>query len=268
MAPPLIRARRAEFSNRRGPLLLVLAFATIVSATAEEVVYQSDKAIACLVRVSQPDKVHTRTIVFPAKGLLEVPQFFDPNDLFVKGVGNTLIVHLRNPDFEGSLQVYDDTNRLYVINIIPEQQRKVDEHLLITLPRPAASGSSVTSQDDEVVSRAFRYYEHMLGAHHYADIQSIDATVMIDGEVKVGRRIYQDNVLSLFLIRLHQGPELRGYECIMTYAGDQPRRIDLQRLYFPGALSVYAPVQAFMDPAQPSIEVEAGSTIRLFFVGR
>ncbi|MFW5828925.1 MAG: hypothetical protein ACOCXA_01575 [Planctomycetota bacterium] len=247
---------------------VVVLILSICSLRAEEVVYQMDKSIPCRVRVSTPEKVYTRTVVFPATSLLEVPQFFDENDLFVQGVGNTLIVHLRNPDFEGTLQVYDNDNRLYVLNILPEEQKKVDEHLIIRLPEPIADAMSVTSGDDDLVARVFRYYEHMLGAHEYADIEGVTANVVEDGEVKVGRRIYQDDDLALFLIKLYQGPGLRGYECLLRYAGTEPRRIDMQRLYFPGALSIYAPVQAFMDPANPTLDIEAGSSIRLFFVGR
>ena len=251
----------------RAVAILILVAAGVAAAWAEDVVLPADGVVTVPIRVSTPNQVYPRTIVFPTDSIGDIPQLFSEQDLFVQQIRNTLVLHLKTADFGGTLQVFDASGRLYLLNVVPAQgDQPVPEKLRITLPQPppvAAAGMR-----HNIVEEAMAMFDHMLGFRRRPDVSSVDATVIRDGEVSVGRRIYEDDDVQILVTRIHQGPALRGYECVFTYRGEEPRYIPYQRIYFPGAIAVYAGQGAFMDPANPGRDVRPGQSIRVYYVAQ
>ena len=65
---------------------------------------------------------------------------------------------------------------------------------------------------------------------------------------------------------MFQGPSVRGYECVARYAGERTVRLDMQRLWFPGALAVYASGQILTGGDDPAVELQPRQAISLWYV--
>lgn len=253
---------------------LMLACVCAVPVVAEDVVFPPDGVIDVKVAVSEPNKVVPRTVVFPSTGIGDIPELFSREHLFVQQIRNTLIVHLKTAEFKGTLQVYDASGRLYLLNIIPATKtERIAEKLRIVLPKKPTAASSGAPVRHNIVEQSFAMYRHMIAydMNGHIDnplVQSAPAVVMRNGKLSHGRRIHEDDDVQILLTSVHEGYTLKGYSTVFVYRGTEPRRIDFQRLYFPGAISVYAGQEAFMDPHRPGMQVQPGQSIKVYYIGR
>jgi hypothetical protein len=261
--PPVPLRRRHAVLRWCLALAAVLAAPTLAGETQDWCIGQ---AIPCPLPLSTPTHDATRTVVFPGGALADVPVFWDPEtQLCVKAIRNTLVLQLRDPQFSGTLQVYDDKGGLYLLAVRAAAPGEEPDAVLLVRPKAArdeAAAAAVPADSDAQVTQMMAA---MVGGCDGAVTGSV-VTRVEDGKVVVGRRIFADATLTLELVRVFQGPILRGYECLLSYHGKHSVRLDQSRLWFPGALAVYASAQAVIDPQTVAVEIAPGAAITLDYV--
>lgn len=247
----------------------LVAFLVLASRalTAEESHWTPQRAIDVALVPSSLSNLRTRTVVLPGSAISQVPVFWTANDLHVEIIDNTLILQLRNPDFTGTLSVYDDAGSVFLLNVRPaEENERVDE-MLIVIDEQARiderEGLGRSTDTDTAVTEMMR---HMLGGPTAEHITGMVVTRVENDEVRIGRRVFEDSDLGIWMVRLYQSPAVRGCELLFHFRGPQPVRFEMERLYFPGALAVYASDQVLYDPANPHLEIDPKQTIRVFYV--
>jgi hypothetical protein len=246
------------------PILLVLACAA--GAPAETVDWSLGRSIDCALAPALPTRALTRTVVFPGGPITEVPSFWSEEQLFVKIIRNTLVFQLRDPLFTGTIQVFDDKGNLFLLGVRAARAGETVDDVLLIRPVEAAGGAAAPMPGDSD-GAVTELMAHMVGGGPNPAISgSLVTHVDEHGKVVPGRRIFADDTLTLELIKVFQGPGLRGYECVVRYAGERTVRLDQQRLWFPGALAVYASNQVFINPQTVSIEIQPNQAIRIFYV--
>ncbi|HEX3133332.1 MAG TPA: hypothetical protein VHX44_07070 [Planctomycetota bacterium] len=233
---------------------------------AETVDWSLGKAIDCPLPQALPTKALLRTVIFPGGAITEVPSFWSDEQLYVKIIRNTLILQLRDPLFVGTLQVFDDKGNLFLVNVrAAKANEPVDEMLLLRpLGGPGETAAGVMPSDSD--GQLTDMMAHMLAGGGNSAIAGSLVTRVEDGKLLIGRRIFGDDAFSLELIKVFQGPSMRGYECLMRYNGTDTMRLDQQRLWFPGALAVYASSQVFINPQTVTIEVQPKQAIKVYYV--
>lgn len=246
-------------------LALALALACVAVAPATTVDWTLGEAVDCALPAALPSQAMTRTIVLPGGAVTEVPSFWNDDQLFVKAIRNTLIVQLRDPLFVATMQAYDDQGNLYLINLRAAKPGEAVDEILVLRQKPDAtlSGGALASDSDGAISDMMAA---MVGGVGHPSIAGSLVTRVEDGAMVPGRRIFADDTLSLELVKVFQGPSVRGYECVARYVGDQTVRLDMQRLWFPGALAVYASSQILLSPDDAGVEIQPNQAIKLYYV--
>jgi hypothetical protein len=232
---------------------------------AETVDWSLGKAVDCPLPQALPSKALTRTLVFPGGAVTDVPAFWSEEQLYVKIIRNTLVMQLRDPAFVATLQVFDDKGNLFLVNVrAAKPTESVDEVLMLKpISQTTATGSANGASDSD--GQITEMMAHMVGGGNPSIVGSL-VTRVEDGKVAIGRRIFADDSFSLELMKVFQGPSLRGYECLMRYQGKDTVRLDQQRLWFPGALAVYASSQVFINPQTVSVEIQPNQAIKVYYV--
>jgi hypothetical protein len=249
------------------------AAALALPAAAETQDWSLGRAIDCPLPLSTPSHAATRTIVFPGGAIADVPVFWDAeSQLCAKAIRNTLVLQLRDAAFSATLQVFDDKGNLFLIDVHAAHAGDSPDEVLLLRPSTAAAtagaggcagseGGAGADSDAEVT----RMMAAMVGGGDPGVVSSLVRRVE-DGRLKVGRRIFADDTMSLELVRVFQGPRLRGYQCLLAYHGSHSVRLEQQRLYFPGALAVYASAQVLYEPGSVSVAVQPDQSITLDYV--
>ena len=253
-------------------LSLLLLILLAAYAGAETVDWVLGKPIDCPVNISLPTKPVPRTVILPGGVVTEIPQNWFEDQCEVRFIRNTVSIKLKDPVFMGTIQVFDDKGNLYLLNVrAPRPDEVVAESLTL---RPGSDGS-VIGQDglprSSPIDSDGAITEMMVAMFNGVATGTIASSIqyrMADDQKSfvVGERILEDDSLSWYLVRVWQGPRLRGFETVFTYKGKGSFRIPYQRWYFPGALAVLAADQVIMDPTLPQVNAEQGQPIRLFFV--
>lgn len=242
--------------------VVVALAATLAVARAEMVDWSLGRAIDCPLPLALPSRAATRTIVFPGGPISEVPSFWSEEQLYAKVIRNTLVLQLRDPLFAGTIQVFDDKGNLFLVNVHAAAATETVDEILMLRPQ-AAPGEAAAPLPPDSDGQITEMMAQMVGGVANPGIQGSLVTRVEDGQVVVGRRIFADDALSLELIKVFQGSGVRGYECLMRYNGKDPVRLDQQRLWFPGALAVYASAQVFINPQTVSIEIQPNQAIKV-----
>jgi len=225
------------------------------------------QSIDCALPLSTPSAVATRTVVFPNGAITDVPAFWDADtQLYIKVIRNTLVMQLRDPRFSATVQVFDDKGDLFLLNVHGAADGMPTDAVLQVRAQSApvpGDGAEPADADGAVTAMMAA----MVGGSS-ATISSAAVTRVEDGTVKRGRHLFSDPTLTLDLDMVYQGPRLRGYRCQLTYHGTHPVRFNAQRLWFPGALAVYASAQVLIDPGNPAFSMQPRQTILLYYVAQ
>jgi hypothetical protein len=248
------------------PCMAFMASSAISLMYAETKEWSLTQTIHIPVHVSTVDNLRPRTVVLPTK-VREVPQFWTDDQMVVELMGNALVIQLRRSDFSTTMQVFDETGRVYLLRVESVKSGHVVDDMLVVNDSslsPNTQTSMLTDSDGAVTEMMAA----MIGGAHPHIRASVTSRVD-NGEVKQGRVIFQDDTLDITLVRVWSGHvtgRLRGYECIMTWKGSQAVRVNEERLWFPGALAVWASDQVMSDQNNPSVTVQPRSSIRLCYV--
>ena len=251
-------------------LVLLILLATFVRA--ETVDWVLGKPIDCPVAVSLPTKPVPRTVILPGGNVTEILQSWFEDQVEVRYVRNTVSIKLKDPVFSGTIQIYDDKGNLYLLNVrAPRPDESVAESLTL---RPGSDGSSIgedglpksspIDSDGAITEMMVTMFNGVASGTIASSIQyrmSTDQKSFV-----VGERIMEDDSISWYLLRVWQGPRLRGFETVLTYKGKGSFRVPYQRWWFPGALAIMAADQIILDPSSPQVSAAQGQPIRLFFV--
>jgi hypothetical protein len=254
--------------HAQGLLLgVLLACSALTAVGGQTCDWSLGATIDCPLALSTPAHVATRTIVFPSGAITDVPAFWDAeSQLYVKIIRNCVVLQLRDPRFSATLQVFDDKGDLFLVTVhAAADPSLVDDALLV---RPAGGGAGAEAQGrsaEDSDGQVTELMAAMVGPRN-ASVACTLVTRVENGTVVPGRHLYADHTLSLDLMHLYQGAHLHGYQCVLTYHGTRTVRLDQSRLWFPGALAVYASAQVFIDPRTVGIEIQPQQTILLYFV--
>ena len=206
-------------------------------------------------------------MVFPNGAITDVPAFWDADtQLYIKIIRNTLVLQLRDPRFSASVQVFDDKGDLFLLSVHAAGDG-VPADAVLQVRAPVATGAGDAAAPADADGAITAMMAAMLGGAGMA-LNSAAVTRVEDGTVKRGRHLFSDPTLSLDLDTVYQGARLRGYRCALTYHGAHPVRFNAQRLWFPGALAVYASGQVLADPNDPAFQMQPRQTILLYYVAQ
>jgi hypothetical protein len=237
--------------------------------SAQTIDWSLGSTIDCPLPLSSPNTVATRTIVFPNGAITEVPAFWDAEtQLYIKVIRNTVVLQLRDPHFSGTVQIFDDKGDLFLVNVHLASDPSTLDDVLMLRPRPVAGTAGADSMDAEPQDSDGQITElmaAMLGPRP-TSVSCSMVTRVEKGRVVPGRHIYSDATISLDLLHLYRAAHLRGYQCLLHYHGTRTVRLDQSRLWFPGALAVYASAQVFVDPRILAIDIQPEQSILLYFV--
>jgi hypothetical protein len=197
--------------NAFSVLALVCCCAVLPAATAD---WSLGKAIDCPLPVAMPSKAATRTVVFPF-AVVDVPTFWSQDEqLYTKSLRNTLVMQLRDPSWQGTLQVFDDKGNLYLLNVRSAKAGEtVDESLII---RPVGTDSAgpgagaPPADSDGAVTDMMAY---MVAGGKNANYSASLVTRVVDDKLVVGRRIFEDDTMVIDLVKVFQGPKIGRASC-------------------------------------------------------
>jgi hypothetical protein len=247
------------------PLLALLLALASSAAWAETVSWRLGRTIDVRVPISGDSQIHTRTVVFPQGAIANFQKFFNEEDLQVVTDRNTMTLQLNNPGFVGNIQVFDQNGNLFILKVMAaDRASQVDEMLVIKSDDPAiaAQSSRVIDGDSAVTAMV----AHMLGGRTRPDITGdVVATYDKDGKKTIGAIIYQDDYFSMTVVKSWQGPQVRGFACVIHVTSKKPIRLDFRRLWFPGVLAVHCP-ELVSYTSDPSIQATPDQVITLFYV--
>jgi hypothetical protein len=106
----------------------------------------------------------------------------------------------------------------------------------------------------------------MLAGVARSDVVRTPVTRVEQGHLRSGRVLLRDSVCTLELVTQFQGPRLRGYECLLRSRSQQPMHLDEQRLWFDGALAVYASSHVLPVVHGMQVDLAKDQAITLFYV--
>jgi len=253
----------------RMPSVAILAWllAGLGGCAGVTVDWTPGQSIDCALPLSTPSAVATRTVVFPNGAITDVPAFWDADtQLYIKVIRNTLVLQLRDPRFSATVQVFDDKGDLFLL-CVHGAGEDVAPDAVLQVRAPAAPGAGDEALPSDADGAITAMMAAMLGGSG-AVLSSAAVTRVEDGTVKRGRHLFSDPTLTLDLDTVFQGAHLRGYRCQLTYHGAHAVRFNAQRLWFPGALAVYASGQVLADPNDPAFQMEPRQTILLYYVAQ
>lgn len=248
--------------------IFIAIFGAFANLYAESVEWYLGKTVDCPVAVSMPTKPLPRTIIVPGGTITDVPTYWSENQLHVQIIRNSLILHLRDPAFEGTLSIYDDKGNMYTIRVKAAPNNQEPEQLLILKPSAnppgVAGGPGSELKDSDVAITTMML--HMVGGPQHPQIQGSIVSSVKDGKLSPGMVVFSDDMMSIEVFKAYQGPTVRGCECVVRYFGDKPVRLNTETLWFPGALAVYATDQTLFVPGRSGVELQPKSVLSLFYV--
>ena len=241
-------------------------------AYSETVDWNPDETIICSVKKSEPNDINIRTVVLLGGGAIKsIPKYYSDEVLNIKTFKNTFTVQLRDSNFTGVIQVFDDNNRLMHFKIKPvESSDHIDDMLVVRMSREAGAKASLglRSSAPDSDGAVIDLMTHMLGGQRRSDISGTMVTRVEGGDVVPGRIIFEDDTAKMELIHVFQSSTLRGFHIVFTYRGKDAIRINTQRLWFPGAIAVHASDPTLMNQDNPSVEINPNQVIHLYYVSR
>lgn len=230
------------------------------------------KSIDVALRVSLPSSPMPRTIILPDGPITEVPSSWFEDQIEVRWIRNTVSLKLKDPIFTGTMSVYDSKGNLYQFNVRPARENEPVSDTLILRPAVETAGGAVGANGVSVnspIDSDGAVTEMMVAMELGRPTGSVSGALqyrIVDGKVVPGYKLAEDDTKSWYLIKVWQGPRVRGYETLLIYKGPGVKVIAPQRIYFPGALAVRASSQGVYDSQTPEITVSQNQAIRLFFV--
>jgi hypothetical protein len=246
--------------------------AVAATAWAESVTVSPGISVDCPVPVSTADNKRTRTVVLPSEGIARVATTAPESDLEVKHYKNTLVLNLKNPAFEASLQVWDIENNLYLLTVrSPAEDDATDESLILVKDRRAgADGSQATGSPKTILQdtdqAVVTLMSQMRGGVTEDRVSWMAITSVDRGKVIPGKRLYADDNLEIRLQRVYRSPGLYGYETTWTWHGRQNIVVNLQSVWIPLVIATSASDQAILAQQNPDVVLPANRTIKVYYV--
>jgi hypothetical protein len=265
--PPLL-PRHGPHLPRPGrrcgaPIALCMAAAASLHLPAETITWTPGMSIDCPLAPSLPSRSQARTIVFPLDGgaLTQIPTRWGEDELAAKAVGNTLILDLRDPSFQATLQVFDEKGLLFLLDVHAAPAGSAPDDCLTILQAAPTAPMHLPADSDGAITA---FMAGMVAGGCQAGMTSRPVTHIEHGTIVPGRVILDTPRLRIALERIYQAGDLRGFLCFATAADGG--EIDMQRLWFPGALAVYASDKDVLSCTHPGVRLPHPGTISLYYV--
>lgn len=244
-------------------IILVLA----ATAAAETQEWVPGVTIDCPVAVSTDSSKRLRTVEFPCNSLSKVKTLAKAEVLEIEKVKNRVSFALKSPDFEATVEVYDDNNRLYLLRVrSPDALEDPDDNLILV--KTGDAGGRVKNDMRDADSGVMHLMGQMVKGVRDPDVRHGPVTRVERNQVVPGKVQYEDDDCALIAVHAYSLGKLYGVECVATWHGKDPAVVwNTQQLWFPGILAVHASDQVVMQGKNPDVMIKKGNSIRIFFVG-
>lgn len=239
----------------RSTVYIFLSFCLAASLQAQVVEWAEGAPIDVAVVASEGSTSRIRMVQLPCERVTQIVQAKDDPALTIEVVQQrTLAIQVSDASYTGGLRAFDETGRLYVINIYAAADgTSVDDVLLVKLPSVAKSGSAV-SQLRDTDAAVTHLNAVMAGGVNDQNVVSAPVTQVVRGQVVVGRSVGSDDQMSVTITRAFRAqPPLVGYETTWTWRGPNPVGLPIQRLWFPGAISVTSQRLGTLSSTAPEV---------------
>ena len=204
-------------------------------------------------------------MVFPLAAVANFQKFFSDEDLQVVTDRNTLTFQLTNPGFSGNVQVFDANGNLFILRIKAAERSSVIDEMLVIKAEDGGEAQR-TSRIADGDSAVTAMVAHMLGGRLRPDITGeVVTTFDKEGKKSIGSIIYQDDYFTMSVVKTWQGPQVRGFACVIHITSDKPVRLDFRRLWFPGVVAVHCP-DLVSYTSDPSLQATPDQVLTLFYV--
>lgn len=248
----------------------------VMPAWSETLEWAPGLTIDCPTNIVANDQERTRTIVLPCQSITSWSMSAKSKDLTVKqGDRNALILRLTNPSYETNLQVWDENQNLYTFLVrSPAEGEAPDDTLILKVARQAGgvgagqaaeAGPRIVNQDTD--GAAVHLMSQMASGVTDPKVRWANVTTTErGGKIRPGRILHNSDDLTITLLKTYRSPTLYGYECMMEWHGDQTVAFQLQRWYRPGMICCATSDQVVLHPVDPSVQIPAHRTIRVWYV--
>ncbi len=252
--------------------VLMVIWCAVLTAPAAVVEWRQNHTIEVVLEPSIPQRDHRSRLVYFPSEQVHFTQDWSQDDLHATVMLNGIQFMLRNPEFQTTVHVIGNDGAIYPLRI---RRSAEDEDVSTVLqvvphqPETSTAGSSIAARGPaDIDAEAVVMMRHMVSGEPQHWVTSSPDGEITDEGFRLGRRVYESDFLSITSTRLYRGLQTVGYQCLVEYRGAEPVRLNFQRLYFPGALCVYASHQVLMDPKHPGTVLEPGDRLVLWFVAR
>jgi hypothetical protein len=249
-------------------LLLCSGAAALVAA--ERITYRQGDVIDLPLEVSTAESQPVRVVYFPDK-IVSRTEGARAEDIQIEFVGNTVAFRLINPAFSGRIPFRDSTGENFIFSVRAATEGESPDPTLIVeraqdVQNPGAVGVSRDSWPTDTDSAATILMRAMVSGRLPEGVTAAPVGSMVEGKVVAGSVLHEDDLLKISVVRIFTSPNLKGYVCLYQWKGDKAVRVQLQRLYFQGAIGVYCASQTLLAGQTPEAVLKPKADTLVYYV--